>query len=150
MMNSYGITGNATAAAPAAYGGGNRPEQGKQPGMDSNLFLQLLVAQMRYQDPLSSDQDTGEMVTQLAMFTLLEQVIKLQQVAENQGHVIEQSAALNLLNRQVEVVDENGTVFSGLVTAINFQGGQPFLTVNDEEFPYAALIKVEEGGPDNG
>ncbi len=144
-MDTAGVNGNASAAATTAYLQGNQADRGKQPGMDSNLFLQLLVAQMRYQDPLSSNQDTGQMITQLALFTLLEQVIKVQQATERQGYAAEQTMALNLLNRVVEVVDDEGAVFSGPVTAVNFRNQQPYLTVNDQEFPYCALIKAEGG-----
>ena len=90
------------------------------------------------------------MITQLALFTMLEQVIKVQQSLENQGYAAARSGALNLLNRTVEVVDQEGTIFSGPVTAVSFRGAQPLLTVNGQEYPYSALIKVEGGPDDNG
>ncbi|HHX88070.1 MAG TPA: hypothetical protein GX693_07850, partial [Firmicutes bacterium] len=80
-----------------------------------------------------------------ALFTLLEQVIKVQQAAERQGYAAEQTMALNLLNRTVELVDEEGEVFSGPVTAVNFRNQQPYLTVNGQEYPYSAVIKAEGG-----
>lgn len=41
-------------------------------GMDSNEFLQLFIAQLQYQDPLSP-QDPSEMLNQLSQLTLVEQ-----------------------------------------------------------------------------
>ena len=36
-----------------------------------DTFLQLLVTQMRYQDPFSGGQDMGEFMNQVAQFTML-------------------------------------------------------------------------------
>jgi len=149
-MDSTGIAGNTSATASPVYLQDKQAVRNKQDGMDTNLFMELLVAQMRYPDPFSNSQDTGQMITQLALFTLLEQVIKVQQATERQGYAAEQSGALNLLNRLVEVVDDEGAVFSSPVTAVNFRNQQPYLTVNGQEFPYSSLIKAEGGTSDNG
>lgn len=141
MLEATGIAG---AAASAAAAKGEGAEKGKT-GFGSDLFLQLLVAQMRYQNPLSGDQDTGQMITQLALFTMLEQVIKVQQDLENQGCVAACTGALNLLNRTVELFDSEGALVSGPVTAVSFRGTQPLLTVNGREHPYSALSRVEGG-----
>lgn len=119
-------------------------------GLGSDLFLKLLVAQMRYQNPLSGEQDTGQMITQLALFTMLEQVVKMQQGLESQGYAAARSGALNLLNRTVEMIDREGLPVSGTVTAVSFRGEQPLLTVDGREYPYSALIRVEGGTEDNG
>jgi flagellar basal-body rod modification protein FlgD len=47
---------------------------GKTAASEKNMFLQLLVAQLRNQDPLNPVQGT-EFVTQLAQFQQLEQTI---------------------------------------------------------------------------
>lgn len=51
--------------------------------MDKDMFLQLLVTQMRYQDPLNP-MDNQEMLAQLAQFTALEQMNNVAQVTEKQ------------------------------------------------------------------
>ena len=73
MLGKLETTGIAGAAASGTASKGESGES--KTGMGSDLFLQLLVAQMRYQNPLSGEQDTGQMITQLALFTMLEQVI---------------------------------------------------------------------------
>lgn len=144
-METTGIAG------AAASGAASKGESGdSKTGMGSDLFLQLLVAQMRYQNPLSGEQDTGQMITQLALFTMLEQVIKVQQGLENQGYAAARSGALNLLNRTVELVDIDGALISGSVTAVSFRDGQPLLTVNGQEYFYSSLIRVEGGSEDRG
>jgi flagellar basal-body rod modification protein FlgD len=46
------------------------------PLKDKNTFLQLLVAQLKYQDP-SQPADGLQFVTQLAQFTTLEQQVQM-------------------------------------------------------------------------
>ncbi|RQO63597.1 flagellar hook capping protein [Paucibacter sp. KBW04] len=90
-------------------------------------FLRILVAQLNNQDPLKP-LDNQEFVTQLAQFTSLQQTQnlddKLGQLLSVQGSM----QSVGLLGRQVTVGAENGT-FSGKVTALNFVGGEPRLTV---------------------
>ena len=47
-------------------------------GADKNTFLKLLVAQLKYQDPLNPA-DGVQFVTQLAQFTSLEQSAQMSQ-----------------------------------------------------------------------
>lgn len=140
-METGALSGTAAAAASREQ---ERVVEQKA-GLGSDLFLQLLVAQMRYQNPLSGEQDTGEMITQLALFSMLEQVVKVQQSLESQEYAAAQTAALNLLDRQVEVVDGSGMPATGTVTAVSFWAGQPLLMVEGQEYPYSALMRVEGG-----
>lgn len=116
----------------------------------TDLFLQLLVTQLRYQDPMSGSQDTGELITQLTMFTMLEQVIKLQQTVEEQSAMQGNQQALNLLNRRVEVAGIDGSALSGTVSAVEFRSSGPYITVGDYDYPLSALLRVEGGDTENG
>lgn len=111
--------------------------------MGSDMFLQLLVTQMRYQDPFSGGQDMGDFMSQVAQFTLLERVVKLQQTLEDFAASQAPIQALNLLNRVVEVTDEYGETVKGEVTAVRFQEGLPLLKVKEKEYSLKALDWVE-------
>ena len=72
------------AAAPATTTGSSSSTQST--GLDSSapseqMFLQLLVAQIKNQDP-TSPSDPTQFVTQLAQFSQLEQVIAIRQDAD--------------------------------------------------------------------
>lgn len=112
----------------------------------TDTFLKLLVTQMRYQDPLSGGQDMGEYMNQLAQFTLLERVIKLQQTLESYAASQSSLQALSLLNRFVEVTDEYGITQRGEITAVRFQEGLPLFKVNDQEYPLEAITWVQGAG----
>ena len=132
----------------ATYGSGDKDKRVENRVMDlgTDTFLKLLVTQMRYQDPFSGGQDMGDFMSQIAQFTMLERLLKLQQTVENfaaqQGPV----QSLHLLNRMVEVKDEYGQIQQGEVTAIRFEDGKPLLRVSGREYALQALQRVEGEG----
>ena len=66
FTSGSGSSANAANAASAAAGSSTAPTE--------SMFLQLLVAQMKYQDP-TSPQDPTQFVGELAQFSQLEQTI---------------------------------------------------------------------------
>ena len=108
----------------------------------TDMFLQLLITQMRYQDPFSGGQDMGEFMNQVAQFTMLERLVRLQQsmdaFTEQQGY----TQALNLLGRNVEV-NQDGKLLQGEVTAVRFVAGQPLIRMGGLEYPLNAITLVE-------
>lgn len=119
-------------------------------GFDTDLFLQLLVTQLRYQDPMSEGQDTGEMITQLTMFSLLEQVVKLQQAFEEQSFMLGNQQALSLLGKEVKVAGPGGEPVTGTVSAVDFSGSKPYLKIGEDDYPLSALLRVEGGEAQDG
>jgi flagellar basal-body rod modification protein FlgD len=90
--------------------------------MDKNVFLQLLVAQLRYQDP-SSPVDSSQMMSQTATFT---QVEKLEQLAEQNASLLalqRSTSAGALVGRTVTYTDTNGASATGVVTSVRLGTG---------------------------
>ncbi len=94
--------------------------------LDKNAFLQLLVAQMKYQDPLNPSSDT-QFVEQLATFSQLEQMQNLNSTTAN-------NQAFGLVGMQVEVstTDSAGksTSSSGRVDYVVITNGTAKVSVN--------------------
>jgi flagellar basal-body rod modification protein FlgD len=86
-------------------------------------FLQLLVAEMQNQDPLSSSQDPTQSVTQMAQFSSVEQLTNLAQSSQ-------QAQSIALIGHTVAYTDSNGNAGSGVVDAVTFNGGAPVLDVD--------------------
>ena len=116
----------------------------------TDLFLQLLVTQLRYQDPMSESQDTGELITQLTMFTLLEQVVKLQQTVDQQSLMQSNQQALSVLGKEVEVTGIDGLPLRGTVSAVDISGSRPYLKIGEYDYPLSSLLRVEGGDNENG
>lgn len=90
-------------------------------------FLRILVAQLNYQDPLKP-MDNEQFVSQLAQFTSLQQTQSLNDKMGNLLTIQGAMQSVGLIGRTVDINSEAGQV-SGRVTALNFTGGEPRLTV---------------------
>lgn len=98
---------------------------------DKQMFLNLLVAQLRYQDPMNPA-DSGEFLAQSAQFTALE---KMQDVADQTAGLLAAQVsfgATGLVGRYVTYLDENGDPHSGQVGSITYDVTGPTLVVGDE------------------
>lgn len=111
--------------------------------LGSDMFLKLLVTQMRYQDPFSGGQDMGDFMSQVAQFSTMERLIQLQKTVESFVAQQSHSQALSMLNRTVDIKTESGEEERGEVTAVRMQSGNPLLTVNGREYPLGAVSVVE-------
>jgi flagellar basal-body rod modification protein FlgD len=86
------------------------------------MFLKLLVAQMKYQDP-SNPASSSEFMAQTATFT---QVEKLEEIAAQNASMLalqRSSSAGALVGRTVSYSDETGATKTGLVTAVRLGTG---------------------------
>src|SRR3954469_4589308 len=89
--------------------------RGDQMGKD--VFLKLLVAQLKYQDP-SNPASSSEMMAQTATFS---QVEKLDALATQNAAMLalqRSSSAAALVGRSVSYTDDTGSSKSGLVSAV--------------------------------
>ncbi|MCL6601207.1 MAG: hypothetical protein K6T81_21115, partial [Alicyclobacillus macrosporangiidus] len=116
--------------------------------LSKDAFLQLMVTQMRYQDPLQP-MDNSQFLAQLAQFTALEQLTNLAQT-ETQVlqslQVVRLGAVQQLIGTQVTVTDGQGQPVTGTVDAVKFaDDGSPVLQVNGQTYPIDAVQSV--GGP---
>lgn len=113
-------------------------------GMDKDTFLQLLVAQLRYQDPMNPT-DSTQFLAQSAQFTALE---KMEAVAEQTKQAVAAQMAFgasSLVGRTVTYADADGKSVTGTVDAVQFKTEGPVLTVGDDEVALGAVQTVAEG-----
>jgi flagellar basal-body rod modification protein FlgD len=104
------------------------PSSASFSSINSQTFLQLLVAQLKYQDP-SNPTDSTQFLAQTASF---EEVEQLQTMASSiAGLVSAQQAgtASNYLGRQVTGTDTSGKPLSGIVTGVQLSSGGPVLSI---------------------
>src|ERR671921_771969 len=105
-----GTTG--TSYVPGATTTVERKDQGSQ----KDMFLKLLVAQMKYQDP-SNPASSSEFMAQTATFT---QVEKLEEIASQNAELLTLQRSLSagaLVGHEVSWTDTDGTTKTGTVSA---------------------------------
>ena len=97
-------------------------------GMDKDTFLQLLVAQMKYQDPLQPTSNT-EYISQYATFSQVEQM-------QNMAGTLELSRASQLVGQEVYVKTTNSsgesTYVQGRVDYVVYENGKAYVAINEE------------------
>jgi flagellar basal-body rod modification protein FlgD len=110
---------------------------------DKDLFLQLLVAQMRYQDP-SNPTDSSEFLAQTAQFTALE---KMQAVADQTQQLVGLQTAFGaggMVGQTVSYADAAGATLTGVVSGVRFDATGPVLTVNGTDVPLGLVKSIGE------
>ena len=108
---------------------------------NKDMFLQLLVPQMRYQDP-NNPASTTEFMSQTATFT---QVEKLEELAKQNAELVTLQRSLSagaLVGHTVTWTGEDGGAQSGTVTSVRFGGSAPTAVVNGQEVPFGRLTEV--------
>ncbi len=108
------------------------------------MFLQLRVAQLRYQDPMNPA-DSSEFLAQNAQFTALE---KMQEVADQTAMVLQATTAFgasSLVGRDVSYTLSDGTQGTGAVHGVSFGAAGPVLDVGGVDVPLASVLAVTDG-----
>lgn len=95
--------------------------------LDKDAFLQLLVAQMKYQDPLEPTSNT-EYIAQLASFSELEEMQNL-----SSGMDLQRASALVGQEVIMKTTSSTGTesFVSGKVDYVVVENGKAFLSINE-------------------
>ena len=107
--------------------------------MDKDAFLQLLVAEMKYQDPLEPTSNT-EYISQFTTFSELEQM-------QNMSASMDLQRASNLVGQYVLINHENETTgdtkqVMGKVDYVFYEGGKPYLHVNNGDYSLDELDSI--------
>jgi flagellar basal-body rod modification protein FlgD len=128
-----GVGGTATTTATSTV---TRSDQ-----MGKDVFLQLLVAQMRYQDP-NSPTSTTEFMSQTATFT---QVEKLEEIAAQNAAMVALQRSLGagaLVGQTVSYTDAKGATVTGTVGSVRISGEEPSAVVDGVDVPIGRLTEV--------
>lgn len=126
-------------------GSTNNPYAATTPAPTNTLgkdaFLKLLVAQLKYQDPLKPT-DSAEFMAQTAQFT---QVEKLEEIAQqNSDNIRTQglSTASALIGRNIKYQDATGAVAAGVVTGARLDADGVTLQVSGKDADLTSVTEV--------
>ena len=116
-------------------------EETKSNGNDLGYdqFLQVLCAEMQYQDPLEPTSNT-EYVAQLATFSQMESMLNMQ-------NTMERSSANELVGKYVIVnatssVTGETTAIDGFVDFIHFENGKQYMSINGSLYSVDDLYEI--------
>ena len=126
-------------AATGTQSTATAPKPKDQLGTDT--FLNLLVAQLKFQNPMSPADGT-QFLAQTAQFTMVEKLTQLtdqnkQLLADNQS-----LAAATLLGKSVSWADADGNVRQGVVTSATFGSDGASVLVGAQKIPFNQIRDV--------
>ncbi|HSR03399.1 MAG TPA: flagellar hook capping FlgD N-terminal domain-containing protein [Proteiniclasticum sp.] len=106
-------------------------------------FLKIMTAQLQNLDPMGGNSaDTGEYISQMAQFTMLEQLSTLSASLESMTTLSQQQLSFSLVGKNVSVFNGESSI-EGVVEKIRFREGQAYPVINDVEYP---MYMVQEVG----
>jgi flagellar basal-body rod modification protein FlgD len=125
---------------PQATSTVQRPDQ-----MGKDIFLKLLVAQMKYQDP-ANPASSSEFMAQTATFT---QVEKLEEIAAQNAAMLvlqEASTAGAMVGRSATYTDTDGSPVTGKITAVRLaqQNQEAVAVIGGKEIPVGRITELAQ------
>ncbi|GGC01627.1 flagellar hook assembly protein FlgD [Cellulomonas carbonis] len=129
------MTIDSTAATtPTSLYTTTKPATEAKKTMDSEVFLSLLVAQLRYQDP-TQPMDTSDMMNQSTQLASMEQLTSVASTTRESFALQMRVAALGLIGQDVSFTDASGITRTGVAESVSFAGEVPMVTVGEWTIP---------------
>jgi flagellar basal-body rod modification protein FlgD len=113
--------------------------------MNENSFLQLLVAQLKYQDPMSPTDDQS-FIQEQAQFSTVEGLTNLESTLTAMNSSQTMSESVNLIGTTVDYTNADGSTGSGLVSSVSNDDGTVSLQVGSASVDPSTITKVSVDG----
>lgn len=121
---------------------GNTATRAPKQTMDSEVFLSLLVTQLRNQDP-SSPMDTNAMIAQTTQLASMEQLTTLTTLNEENFSLQMRIAAAALIGQQVSYSTPDGTKITGIADSVSFSGPIPTVSIGGKDIALDVISGVK-------
>ncbi len=108
--------------------------------LDNDAFLKLLVAQLKYQDPLEPS-SSEEFIATSAQFTTIEKLTELTDQGADSALLTSLATAGSLIGKEISAVGDDGDV-GGVVQRSEVTNGQVFLVTNEGSVPIDRVTSV--------
>lgn len=129
------------AAAPAGGLYASAPTRAPKQQMDGEMFMNLLVTQLKNQDP-SSPMDTNQMISQTTSLAMMEKLTEMSETGQTAALLQMQSTAAGLIGNNLTYLDAAGNTATGKATAVSFVSGQPQITVDGIKVALDAITGI--------
>jgi flagellar basal-body rod modification protein FlgD len=100
--------------------------------MGKDTFLKLLVAQLKYQNPMSPTDGT-QFLAQSAQFTMVEKLESMETQMTSLVNMQQRMEASSLVGKDVTYLDQStDKTVDGIVSSVDFSGDTPTVKVNGQ------------------
>ena len=131
------VASTATAAGIQSAAPVRAPKQ----AMDGDMFMNLLVIQLKNQDP-SSPMDTNAMMAQTTQLAMMEKLNELASNSSQDFSLQMRSAAAALIGKTVSYAGPDGSAVTGTASSVSFAGATPQVSVNGTSIAMDALTGI--------
>lgn len=138
--------GNSLSVASAGMSSGASTASAARQTMDSEVFMAMLVAQLRNQDP-NAPMDTTDMLNQQTQLAQMEQLIALTETSQEQFGLSMRMAAMDLVGREVSYLDADGELVTGTAESASFAFAVPTIKVGDAHIALDKIMSVTPSTP---
>jgi flagellar basal-body rod modification protein FlgD len=131
------VTGTVSPQATAATQAAAQAQAARAPKqtMDSDVFMSLLVSQLRNQDP-SSPMDTNEMISQTTQLAMMEKMTELTATSTENFSLQMRIAAAAIVGKEVSYLDAaTGLPVTGTADSVSFAGAVPTVSIAGKDIP---------------
>jgi flagellar basal-body rod modification protein FlgD len=137
---AVGTPGIAPTTAPTT-GAAAKTGTSDQTMLDPQAFLQLLVAQLKYQDP-SSPVDTSAFMQQTATLSQVQTMNTMSATLTALVNSQQAQSAMSLIGRDVTYTDSAGATNSGVVSAVTTGATGAMLSIGSASVPVGSVTEV--------
>ncbi len=116
-------------------------ESGDNSKLSSKAFLQLLVAQLKYQDP-SKPVDTSSFMNETATLTQVQSSEQTAQVSLDMLSAQRAQTASSLVGHTVSYLGTDGTMVTGYVSAATISTAKPTLRIGTTDVDLSQIQQV--------
>lgn len=106
--------------------------------MDANVFMSLLVTQLKNQNP-SAPMDTNQMMSQTLQLSMMEKMTELTTNSKEGFSLQMRTAAAQLIGHSVGYTLADGTTGTGIASSVTYAGSVPSVTVGDHSVPLDSI-----------
>lgn len=136
---------------PVAATGGSSlyataPTAAPKQNMDGSMFMNLLVTQLKNQDP-SSPMDTNQMIGQTTQLSMMQKLTDLASTNQENFSLQMRIAAAALVGKQVTYTGTDGSTVTGQASAVSYAGSVPQITVDGKTVALDAVSGLTAGAP---
>jgi flagellar basal-body rod modification protein FlgD len=103
-------------------------------------FLQLLITQLKNQDP-TNPADPTQFVAELAQFSSLEQMTNMNSNIQS----LEQMSVVGLIGKTATVADSSapGGFVTGTINGITYYANGPAVNINGQDYAFSAVQNIQ-------
>ena len=141
MTTPIGSALNTTAATSGATSSASPSN-----AVNKDTFMKLLVAQLKYQNPMSPT-DSTQFLQQTATFTEVENLQDILSKGTDLLGAQKNSQATGMLGDKITATGADGKDITGIVTGMRLTADGPVLKVNGTEVNLDAVTEIDQATP---